>query len=228
MKVSIIIPVYNEFATFHRVLERVRNAPLPAGCAKEIIVVDDGSTDETPQALDEEQRAGIVIGHHHATNTGKGAALRAGIQLASGEIILVQDGDLEYDPDDYAAILDPIVRGQADVVYGSRFLGNPIGMHWKNRLANRILTSTANLLYDARITDVATAYKAFRASLLREVPLRCRRFEFCEEVTAKLRRRGIRIYEVPIRYHARGIAEGKKIRPRDGFECLWTLFRCRI
>lgn len=228
MKVSIIIPVYNEFATFHQVLERVRAAPLPPGCTKEIVVVDDGSTDGTTQALDEEQRAGIVVGQHYTTNAGKGTAIRAGIQLASGDIIIIQDGDLEYDPNDYAAILTPIVDGDADVVYGSRFLGQRVGMAWKNLLANRILTLTANLLYGAAITDEATAYKAFRASLLRKIPLVCRRFEFCPEVTAKLRRRGVRIYEVPIRYNARGIHEGKKIRTRDGFEALWTLLRYRI
>lgn len=228
MKISVIIPVYNEFATFHQVLERVRNAPLPDGCTKEIVVVDDGSTDGTPQALDEQQRAGLVIGHHHATNAGKGAAIRAGIPLASGDIILIQDGDLEYDPNDYEAVVGPIVRGQADVVYGSRFLGCPTGMAWKNLVANRILTLAANLLYGAGITDEATAYKAFRASLLRQIPLECRRFEFCPEITAKLRRRGVRIHEVPIRYNARGIYEGKKIRARDGFEALWTLLRYRL
>jgi glycosyltransferase involved in cell wall biosynthesis len=228
MKVSIIIPVYNEFATFHQVLERVRNAPLPAGCVKEIVVVDDGSTDGTTQALDQEQRAGIVIGHHNTSNAGKGTALRTGIRLASGDIILIQDGDLEYDPNDYACILDPIVSGQADVVYGSRFLGNPVGMAWRNLLANRILTFVANLLYKAHITDEATAYKAFHAPLLRQIPLACRRFEFCPEVTAKLRRRGIHIHEVPIHYNARGIHEGKKIRARDGFQALWTLLRYRL
>jgi dolichol-phosphate mannosyltransferase len=228
MKVSIIIPVYNEFPTLHQVLERVRRAPLPAGCSKEIVVIDDGSTDGTTQALDREQQAGIVVGHHAAGNTGKGSAIRTGIQLASGDIVLIQDGDLEYDPNDYAAILEPIVRGEADVVYGSRFLGRPAGMAWKNRIANRILTAVANLLYRARITDEATAYKAFRTSILRDIQLECRRFEFCPEVTAKLRRLGFRIHEVPIRYNARGIREGKKIRARDGFEALWTLVRYRF
>jgi glycosyltransferase involved in cell wall biosynthesis len=225
MKVSIIMPVYNEFSTFRQVLERVRNAPLPAGCSKEIVVVDDGSTDGTTQALDEEQCAGLVTGHHNIRNAGKGTAIRTGLRLASGDVILIQDGDLEYDPNDYAAILEPIVRGEADVVYGSRFLGRPVGMAWKNHLANRILTFAANLLYGARITDEATAYKAFRASILRQIPLECRRFEFCPEVTAKLRRRGIDIREVPIHYNGRGIQEGKKIRARDGFEALWTLLR---
>jgi glycosyltransferase involved in cell wall biosynthesis len=228
MKVSIIIPVYNEFRTFELVLERVRRARLPEGCTKEIVVVDDGSTDGTAQALDLQEHAGIVVGHHAERNSGKGTALRIGIQLATGDILLTQDGDLEYDPDDYAGLLEPVVRGEADVVYGSRFLGRPVGMALKNRIANRILTAAANLLYGARITDEATAYKAFRASVLRKLPLECRRFEFCPEVTAKLRRRGFRIHEVPISYNARGIAEGKKIRARDGFEALWTLLRYRF
>ena len=228
MKVSVIIPVYNEFLTFHQVVNRVRSAALPAGCYKEIVIIDDGSTDGTREALDVEERAGIAVGHHNEQNSGKGTAIRTGIQLASGDIALIQDGDLEYDPNDYAAILEPIVQGQADVVYGSRFLGRSVGMAWKNRLANYILTISANLLYGARITDEATAYKAFRITVLRQIQLECRRFEFCPEVTAKLRRLEFRIHEVPIRYNARGIREGKKIRARDGFQALWTLVRYRF
>ena len=230
MKVSIIIPVYNEFRTFHQVLERVRQAPLPAGCTMEILVINDGSTDGSTQVIEEQARAGIVVGLHAARNFGKGAAIRTGITLASGEIVLIQDGDLEYDPNDYARILAPIVDGEADVVYGSRFLGasgRPTGMAWKNWVANRILTVAANLMYNIRLTDEATAYKAFRISVLRQVELTCQRFEFCPEVTAKLSRMGYRIAEVPIRYNARGIAGGKKIRARDGFQALWTLIRLR-
>ena len=228
MKVSILIPVYNEFRTFPQVLERVRNAPLPEGCTREIIVVDDGSTDGTTEVLRRYADAGIVTGHYAQSNSGKGMALRIGIGLASGDVILTQDGDLEYDPRDYAAIVEPILTGQAAVVYGSRFRGELVGMAWKNRLANWILTRAANVLYGARITDEATAYKAFRADLLKGMRLECRRFEFCPEVTAKLRRAGHRIHEVPISYNARGIAEGKKIRARDGFEALWTLVRYRF
>lgn len=228
MKVSVIIPVYNEFRTFSQVLERVRAARLPEGCEKEIVVVDDGSTDGTSGVLGEHARAGIVVGHHAIINSGKGTALRVGIRLATGDIILVQDGDLEYDPDDYRKILEPIVRGEADVVYGSRFLGNPAGMARKNRIANWILTGATNLLFDAKITDEATAYKAFRTDVLRRIRLECRRFEFCPEVTAKVLRLGYRIQEVPIQYNARGIADGKKIRARDGYEALWTLIRYRF
>jgi dolichol-phosphate mannosyltransferase len=228
VKISIIIPVYNEFRTFHDVIDRVLRAPVPAGCSKEIIVVDDGSTDGTAQMIGDRAAAGEIVSYRLASNSGKGSAIRKGIEVASGEIILTQDGDLEYDPNDYAGLIEPIVSGYADVVYGSRFLGSPDGMAAKNRIANWVLTATANLLYGISITDEATAYKAFRSEILREIPLQCMRFEFCPEVTAQLSRRGYRIHEVPISYNARGIAEGKKIRARDGFEALWTLIRYRF
>lgn len=221
MKVSIVIPVYNEFRTFSQVLERVRRAPLPAGCVKEIVVIDDGSTDGTAQVLGE-------VTHRRISHAGKGSAIRAGIELATGDIILIQDGDLEYDPNDYARMLEPMVSGGADIVYGSRFLRQRAAMALPNRVANRILTAAANLLYGAQLTDEATAYKAFRATVLREIHLACRRFEFCPEVTAKARRLGFRIHEVPVSYNPRGIAEGKKIRARDGWEALWTLLRYRF
>ncbi len=227
MKVSIIIPVYNEFRTFPDVLERVRNARLPVGCSKEIVVVDDGSTDGTTGLLSSYAEPMLVV-HYSVLNFGKGTAIRIGLAKASGDIILIQDGDLEYDPNDYAAIVQPILDGRADVVYGSRFLGEPTGMMPLNRIANRILTLAANLLYRAQLTDEATAYKAFRTSVLRRLTLRCRRFEFCPEVTAKVRRLGYRIHEVPVSYNGRGIADGKKIRARDGFEALWTLVRYRF
>jgi dolichol-phosphate mannosyltransferase len=229
MKVSIVIPVYNEFHTFSQVLERVRRAALPAGCAKEIIVIDDGSTDGTAQMHNEphgEMRGEVV--YRRISHSGKGSAIRAGIELATGDIVLIQDGDLEYDPNDYARLLEPIVSGQAEIVYGSRFLGRPVAMALPNRVANRVLTAAANLLYRTQITDEATAYKAFRVAVLRQFHLECRRFEFCPEVTAKARRFGYRIHEVPVGYNARGIAEGKKIRARDGWEALWTLLKYRF
>jgi glycosyltransferase involved in cell wall biosynthesis len=228
MKVSVLMPVYNEFRTFPRVLERVRAAPLPAGCSREIVVVDDGSTDGTAQFLRGHSGAADIVVHRLERNRGKGAAIRAGIELATGDVILIQDGDLEYDPNDYARLLEPIQRGEADIVYGSRFWREPSGMAWENRVANRMLTAATNLLYRAGITDEATAYKAFRTPVLRGIRLECRRFEFCPEVTAKALRLGHRIVEVPIDYNARGIAEGKKIRARDGIEALWTLVRYRF
>jgi glycosyltransferase involved in cell wall biosynthesis len=227
VKISIIIPVYNEFRTLPQVLDRAQRAQLPAGCEREIVVVDDGSTDGTTFLLSSSWVA-PVLAHHSVLNFGKGTALRIGLAKATGEIVLIQDGDLEYDPDDYASILTPIVEGRADVVYGSRFLGKPVGMARLNWIANRILTLTANLLYGASITDEATAYKAFRMSVLRRINLRCRRFEFCPEVTAKVRRLGYVIREVPVSYNARGIAEGKKVRMRDGLQAMKTLIQYRF
>jgi dolichol-phosphate mannosyltransferase len=228
VKVSVLIPVYNEFKTFREVLERVRRANLPEGCSKEIVVIDDGSTDGTTQTIAEYSQQGIIVFQRIESNAGKGAAVRAGIALASGDVVLIQDGDLEYDPADYARIVEPIISGRESIVYGSRFLGKPVGMAFKNRVANRVLTAAANFLYDARITDEATAYKAFRVSILRDLALECRRFEFCPEVTAKVRRLGFRSAEVPISYNARGIADGKKTRARDGFAALWTLIKYRF
>jgi glycosyltransferase involved in cell wall biosynthesis len=237
VKVSIIIPVYNERPILADVVRRVVGAALPPGCQREVIVVDDGSTDGSGALLDREFGGGEIVVHHSATHVGKGSAVRAGIARASGDVILVQDGDLEYDPDDYREILTPITHGthdaDVDVVYGSRFLpevkaANLRGMKWSNRMGNRMLTVAANLLFGADITDEATGYKAFRAPLLKNLTLSCRRFEFCPEVTAKIRRLGYVIHEVPIHYSARGVQQGKKIRYRDGVEALWTLIKWRL
>jgi glycosyltransferase involved in cell wall biosynthesis len=228
MRISIVIPAYNEFQSLPLVLRRVIDAPLPEGCEKEIIVVDDGSTDGTTELVRQFEESDAILVHHSVVNFGKGAAIRVGLVKASGDVVLIQDGDLEYDPGDYPRILGPLVAGRADVVYGSRFRTGVPGMKWANWLANKVLTFSANLLFGANITDEATAYKAFRTDILRKIRLRCLRFEFCPEVTAKVRRLGYVIHEVPISYNARGIAEGKKIRWQDGFHALWTLVKYRV
>ncbi|HKE28873.1 MAG TPA: glycosyltransferase family 2 protein [Bryobacteraceae bacterium] len=228
MKASILIPVYNEFSTLPLVIERVIDAPLPEGCQKEIVVIDDGSTDGTTELLSKFKGSPLVLVHYSIVNFGKGAAIRQGLMRATGDIVLIQDGDLEYDPQDYVKVLTPLVEGKADVVYGSRFRRGVRGMKWSNWLANKILTFTSNLMFQAGITDEATAYKAFRADVLRSIRLSCMKFEFCPEVTAKVRRLGYRIEEVPITYNPRGIAEGKKIRWQDGMEAFWTLVKYRF
>ncbi|HEY6341520.1 MAG TPA: glycosyltransferase family 2 protein [Bryobacteraceae bacterium] len=227
MKVSILIPVYNECLTLPLVVQRVLAAPLPEGCEKEVVIIDDGSTDGTTEMLAQYRDSPLVVVHHSIVNFGKGAALRVGIAKSNGDILLVQDGDLEYDPRDYMKILEPLVSGRAKIVYGSRFANGVRGMKWRNWMANKLLTFAANWLYNARITDEATAYKAFAREVIDAVDLRCLRFEFCPEITAKARRLGYRIVETPISYNPRGILEGKKIRWQDGVEALWTLIKYR-
>jgi glycosyltransferase involved in cell wall biosynthesis len=228
MNVSILIPVYNEVSTIEAVLQNVLAAPLPAGCAREIIVVDDGSDDGTSKVLQQYAAESEIILHSVKVNGGKGTAIRLGIGLATGDVILIHDADLEYEPSDIIALLTPLVEGRAEVVYGSRFRGKIEGMAWKNWIANKILTATANMLYGAGITDEATAYKAFRTEVLNRLELTCEQFEFCPEVTAKLCRLGHRIYEVPISYRARNNAAGKKVRAKDGLQALRTLFKYRL
>jgi glycosyltransferase involved in cell wall biosynthesis len=228
LKVSIIIPVYNERNLLAEVLERVLAAPLPEGCDREVIVVDDGSTDGTADIVARFAAHPEIRACRSPVNHGKGSAIRLGITHAGGDFILVQDGDLEYDPRDYVRLLEPLVTRRAGVVYGSRFPAGARGMRFANLLANKLLTLTANLLYQARITDEATAYKAFRADILKSLPLTCRRFEFCPEVTAMVRRLGHAIVEIPIGYNARRVVDGKKIRWHDGVVALWTLLKCRF
>jgi glycosyltransferase involved in cell wall biosynthesis len=215
------MPVYNEENTIQEALSRVRAVDID----KEIIVVDDHSTDGTLDILN--QTPGIKL-YRHDVNMGKGMAIRTALDHIEGDIVVIQDADLEYYPEDYPVLIEPIVKGEADAVYGSRFLKGKPQMNPANYLANRILAVAASILFGTRITDEATCYKAFRADLIKAIPLTCRRFEFCPEVTAKILRSGAKIVEVPIRYTARTCAQGKKIGWQDGFQALWTLIKFRF
>lgn len=226
--VSVLIPVYNEAAYVAEVVDRVRAVALPYGVLREIVLVDDGSTDGTSDVIRSLAAGGDVRVIVSASNGGKGVAIRRGIAEARGDIILLQDADLEYDPADHPRVLAPILDGRASIVYGSRFRGQISGMSLAHRIANVILRTMTNVLYGASITDEATAYKAFRADVLRGMTFRARRFEWCPEVTAKSLRAGHRIVEVPVRYRARSIRQGKKIRWWDLVHAMWTLLRYRL
>ena len=223
MLVSVVIPVYNEADTINELLARLRDAPFE----KEIIIVDDCSTDGTGDILKAEK--GIVL-MRHERNMGKGSAIRTGIRYATGDIIIIQDADLEYDPNEIPLVVDPIRKGEAEIVYGNRFArGLPKGMPLPNKIANLLLAWTVRVLYGRKLHDEATCYKAFRSDLLKSMDLRCRRFEFCPEVTAKALKGGNEIREVDIRnYKPRVKLEGKKIRWTDGLEAIFTLFRYRF
>jgi glycosyltransferase involved in cell wall biosynthesis len=224
MKLSIIIPIYNEVELLPTVLEHVRAVPLD----KELILVDDHSTDGTIEILRGEEAKPDTRVVCHERNQGKGAAIRTGLAHVTGDVVIVQDADMEYDPAEIAAVVQPIVDGRTRVAYGSRFRGSITRMKLPNRIANHILAWLVTILYGQRITDEATAYKAFRREVIDKVDLTCRRFEFCPEVTAKVLRMGERIVEVPVTYHARDFEAGKKIGWRDFFVAVWTLLRNRF
>ncbi|MCS7039082.1 MAG: glycosyltransferase family 2 protein [Caldilineales bacterium] len=243
VRYSVLMPVYNEARTLRAIVAHVRamadltltivplasEVPETVRLEQEIIAVDDGSRDESPAILRELATAGELRAFFHAHNQGKGAAIRTAIQHATGEILLIQDADLEYDPRDYPRLLEPILEGRSPVVYGSRFLGGPRkAMYFRHMLGNKLLTLVTNILYDSILTDMETCYKCFRREVLDGVPLRARRFELEPEITAKILKRGYRIYEVPISYAGREYAEGKNITWRDGFPALWALIKYRF
>jgi len=225
MKLSVIIPVYNEVESIEEIVKRVKNTNL----AWEIILVDDGSKDGTRDLLKEMDGMDNVRVILHEKNQGKGAAVRTGFDAARGEILLIQDADLEYDPRDYPVLLKPLDEGIADVVYGSRFLGGPrrVVMFW-HMVANQLLTFMTNILYNTILSDMETGYKVFRRKVIEGMPLHAKRFDFEPEFTAKVLKRKYRIFEVPISFNPRDYAQGKKIKLKDAFEAVWTLLKYRF
>ena len=228
-KLSIVIPVYNEQKTIGQVLEQVRQVDL-GSIEKEIIISDDGSTDDSLATVYRyaAQYPGLITVHSSPVNQGKGAAIRAGMDYATGDMVIIQDADLELDPREYGPIIEPIANGQASVVYGSRFLVPPRGIPLDIWLANRFLTWLTNVLFGARLTDMETAYKAFRRDVWDGLELRCARFDFEPEITAQLLLAGHSIHEVPVSYTPRTKGQGKKIGWTDGVRAIITLFRYRI
>jgi glycosyltransferase involved in cell wall biosynthesis len=225
MKLSVIIPIYNEVESIREIVKRVQETKL----AWEIVLVDDGSIDGTRDLLKEMDGKDNVRVVLHEKNQGKGAAVRTGFDAAKGDILLIQDADLEYDPRDYPTLVKPLEEGIADVVYGSRFLGGPrrVVMFW-HMIANYMLTFMTNILYNTILSDMETGYKVFRKEVITGMPLHAKRFDFEPEFTAKVLKRKYRIYEVPISFNPRDYSEGKKIKLKDAFEAVWTLIKYRF
>jgi len=227
MKLSVIIPCYNEVATIDRIIDAVRASPYPD---KELIVVDDGSTDGTRERLAGAQGRGVDRVILHESNRGKGAALRTGFAAATGDVVIVQDADLEYDPNEYGQVLAPILEGRADVVYGSRFMGaapHRVLYFW-HRMGNGVLTLLSNMFTNLNLTDMETGYKAFRREVIQAIEIEEERFGFEPEITAKLARKRLRIYEVGISYYGRTYAEGKKINYKDGLRAIYCILKYNL
>ena len=225
MKLSVIIPIYNEVESIREIVERVKATKL----AWEIVLVDDGSIDGTRDLLKEMDGKDNVRVVLHEKNQGKGAAVRTGFDAAKGDVLLIQDADLEYDPRDYPTLLKPLEEGIADVVYGSRFLGGPrrVVMFW-HMVANYLLTFMTNILYNTILSDMETGYKVFRKEVIEGMTLNAKRFDFEPEFTAKVLKRKYRIFEVPISFNPRDYSQGKKIKLKDAFEAVWTLLKYRF
>ncbi len=226
MKLSVIVPVFNEEKTIKEIIARVRGVSLPI--EKEIIVIDDGSLDGTKDVLKKIKEQYDFVLLEHSKNQGKGAAIKTGIEKASGDIILIQDADLEYDPQDYEKLIEPFLKKQAQVVYGSRQLRENKRGHLSFYWGGRFLTAVVNLLYGLKITDESTGYKVFKREIIENINLESRGFEFCPEVTAKIAKKGIKIHEVPISYQPRNKKEGKKIKWKDGLKALWVLIKYKF
>ena len=224
MKISVVIPVYNEERTIREIVDQVQAVPYE----KEIIVVDDCSTDGTVTELEKLSNEGAIRLFKHKVNQGKGAACRTGIAQVQGDVVIIQDADLEYDPEDYPALLAPIIKGRSKVVYGSRFLGPHKAMYFWHSVGNKMLTLITNVLFDTTLTDMETCYKVFTSDIARKLTLKSDRWGFDPEITAKILKMGHRIYEVPISYTGREFWEGKKISWKDGITVIRTLIKYRF
>ncbi len=229
MKLTVIIPVYNEANTILEILKRVKRVDLE-GMEKEIIIVDDCSSDGTTEILQKQVNSSQTKVFYHQKNQGKGAALRTGFKYITGDIVIIQDADLEYDPEDYVFLIEPIKKGVADIVYGSRLSGGRVQrvyMFW-HKVGNRLITLIANVLYNNTLTDIETGYKVFRREVLQNLRLKSNDFCIEPEITARVFKKGYRVYEVPISYYGRTYKEGKKITWKHGFGAIWTLIKYRF